>query len=226
MAQVRAAFGCCAERRSVRRSTSNDSTLHTGRRATVGHAGTVPFPRSRRVIGPVSVRPSSSQSSVFAQSASSLSCGQVLYARLPSRRPSSLSCGQVLHGRLPSRRPSSLSCGQVLYRGCLRDALLRCLAGRCFTRGCLLLLRRTNRDSSPGTLRRSRVACGSARSGVRTTEDREGPRAGNEDGLVTRRPLNCDHATPDVGDDAASGRLVHLGAHHLNLVTDFWHETS
>src|SRR4029450_11505964 len=44
-------------------------------------------------------------------------------------------------------------------------------------------------------------------------------------GLVTRRPLNCDHATPDVGHDAASGGLFHLGAHHLNLVTDFEHES-
>jgi hypothetical protein len=42
--------------------------------------------------------------------------------------------------------------------------------------------------------------------------------------LVTRRPSNGEHATPDVGHDAAPGRLVHLGAHHLYLVTDFWHE--
>ena len=110
--------------------------------------------------------------------------------------------------RLPSRRPSSLSCWQVPYRA-------RLLLGR----------RRTKRDGSPGTRRRSRAARGSARSCVRTTEDREGPRCGNEDGLVTRRPLNGDHATPNVGHDAASGRLVHLGAHHLNLVTDFWHKS-
>jgi hypothetical protein len=42
--------------------------------------------------------------------------------------------------------------------------------------------------------------------------------------MVTRRPLNCDHATPDVGDDTAPGRLVHLCSHHLNLITDFGHK--
>ena len=90
MAQVRAAFGCCAERRSVRRSTSNDSTLHTGRRATVGHAGTVRFPGAGGLSDPSP-------------------CGLLRHSR-PSLRSRLLRClaGRVLYARLPSRRPSSL----------------------------------------------------------------------------------------------------------------------
>ena len=110
-------------------------------------------------------------------------------------------------------------------RGLLRDTFLCCLLDRRLARGLLLRRRRPCRDGSPGTSRRSRADVCSAAARVGATEDREGPRSGNKDGLVTRRPLNCDHATLDVGHDAASCRLAHLGAHHLNLVTDFWHES-
>ena len=136
----------------------------------------------------------------------------------------------LLRQRLLRRRRSPLRSWSLCCRACgrfprrLRDTLLRCLADGSLLRQ-RLCRRRPSRDGSPGTSRRSRAACGSAGSRVRATEDREGPRSGNKDGLVTRRPLNGDHATPDVGHDAASGRLVHLGAHHLNLVTDFWHES-
>ena len=223
MAQVRAAFGCCAERRSVRRSTSSSGTFTLGGGPPSDTLGRF-VPRSRRVIGLFSTRPSSSQSSAFAQSASSMSCGQVPYrGHLRDALLRGLAGRCLTRGHLRDALLRGLA-GRCLTRGHLRDALLRGLAGRCLTRGRLLLgRRRTKRDSSPGTLRCSRAARGSARFCVRTTEDREASRCGNEDGLVTRRPLNCDHATPDVGHDAASGRLVHLGAHHLNLVTDFWH---
>jgi hypothetical protein len=101
-----------------------------------------------------------------------------------------------------------------------RETLLLLLWDGCRARGPLRRRRRRSRDGSSGIPRRFRADVCSAASRVRGTEDREGPRSGNEDGLATRRPLNGDHATPDVGHDAVSGRLFHLGAHHLNLVTD------
>ena len=115
---------CCAERCSVRRSTSDDSTLHTGRQATVGDAGTVRFPGAGGLSDP-------SPRSLFRRSRPSLrsrllrclagrcftrvgfavrffvSCGQVLYARSASRCASSWSCGQVLHARAPSSSSST-----------------------------------------------------------------------------------------------------------------------
>jgi len=98
-------------------------------------------------------------------------------------------------------------------------------ADRFFARQSLLLRRRwPSWEGSLGTSRRSGADVGSAASRVRPTENREGPGSGNKDGLVTRRPVNCDHATPDVGHDAASGRLVHLCSHHLNLITDYGHK--
>src|SRR5207247_2226189 len=82
-----------------------------------------------------------------------------------------------------------------------------------------------NRAGTLGPSGGSRADGSTAASRVRAAEDGEGPWSGNKDGLVTRRPLNCDQATSDVGHDAASGRLVHLRGRHQYLVTDFWHES-
>ncbi len=139
--------------------------------------------------------------------------------------PGSLLC----HGR-PPRRSRPLCClgdgrlGRGPCRCRLRDTMLRCLADWRFLRQSLLRRRRLSRDGCPGTPRRSSPDGGFSGPRTRPTEDGECPRSRNKDGLVTRRPLNRDHATPDVGHDAASRRLVHLCGHQLNLVTDFGHE--
>src|SRR5680860_537316 len=137
--------------------------------------------------------------------------------------------GLLCHGR-PLRRSRPLCClgdgrlGRGPCRCRLRDTILRCLADRRFLRQSLLRRRRLSRDGCPGTPRRSSPDGGFSGPRTRPTEDGECPRSRNKDGLVTRRPLNRDHATPDVGHDAASGRLVHLRGRQLNLVTDFGHE--
>ena len=123
---------------------------------------------------------------------------------------------RLLRRRRPSRhsRPRSFACGRF-PPCCLRDTLPRRANARLASR-LLLLLRRPTRDGSPRPSRASRV---------RVTDDRDGPRSGNKNGLFTRHPLHRHEATPDLDHNAGSRDPVHLGAHNLNLVTNCWHDS-